>query len=932
MTDILRCAGLATDPSPLVSAQAGGLRVADDVSIRRPGVAEQRPTFDIEATKDVTRYPRGGIVWNGTPMWTVSNSTVWQVEDDTTLHGGDVSPLDEGASLPQLATARRNLYVTGDSFVRKLTSPAVSDLPKAGLAEAPQTTLALTGSSGFLPASDYVAYRICVVRTDANKYVVRSAPSAWNYIFNSAAGARDVDVTVALPDSVGVGDTIELYRSPTASGIPSDLMSLVQEYGPLTSSEITARTITISDSTLSGEGGRELYTNSTREGILKSNYDPPPCVALASWRGVMWYGNVRNPSRFSMEWLNAIEGTGSTGTNRAAIAFCRPTCSFSSGSQTVSTSSTDNIRVGQLVSEGSPGVAGSYVPINTYVTGVSVGASFTMSNNATATGTGVSVTTHDVIDVDGTEYYADVDYNATHRTFAVLATGSSTGFAGADARVAAKSFARLLNADATELVSYVLLDPNASLSLQPAKLVIRRTVSDTSKVEVETDTFPIGSYRVPVEYEPDTPGDPWTTVDARYPNRAYYSKPDEPEAVPLLNYLRMGDEDAGILAFAPLRDAMLVFKTDGIFRVTGTAPDGWRVDLVDPGTRLLRGTTVAVEGPFAYAWTDRGVMRLDESGLGENLSEGLIGREIEGRARQVMQDPGTTGAYVRSWRAENAVLVGVPPVGNTSTFDELLYVFHTVTNAWSRWMVSTYAAAQDVNTGELYLTLAGEDDGYHVRKSTSHTPGTAWRGYDASHDLDTGGITRDSDTQFTITDAARGDWIPAACDWLAVIRPLEPPVTVWFRVTGATQGSGDYTVTIDGELPAVTGTWTGYEGVPSVVHWQGLSAGSPGRTMQVADVRVLEDLSDYVSSGAPGPGVTRTEIGASTDRVVTPQMVAHTETPAAYPSRTLRVMVDRDLSRCAHFYPRVSTCDVGIPWRLVGVSAEIAPVSTRSGR
>ena len=69
-------------------------------------------------------------------------------------------------------------------------------------------------------------------------------------------------------------------------------------------------------------------------------------------------------------------------------------------------------------------------------------------------------------------------------------------------------------------------------------------------------------------------------------NRLYFSDPDEPESVPLLNYVDIGAQQSPILALVPLRNALLVFKSDGVWRVTGYGPTNWTVDPLDPTMRL----------------------------------------------------------------------------------------------------------------------------------------------------------------------------------------------------------------------------------------------------------------------------------------------------------------------------------------------------------
>ena len=104
-----------------------------------------------------------------------------------------------------------------------------------------------------------------------------------------------------------------------------------------------------------------------------------------------------------------------------------------------------------------------------------------------------------------------------------------------------------------------------------------------------------------------------STTDDK-PNRLWWSAPDEPEAVPLLNYQDIGSSSEPILALVPLRNALLVFKTDGIWRVTGSAPSSWSIEPLDLAIRLLRPEAVTNIGDGAYAWCDRGMFLVTDSG------------------------------------------------------------------------------------------------------------------------------------------------------------------------------------------------------------------------------------------------------------------------------------------------------------------------------
>src|SRR5206468_10127112 len=103
------------------------------------------------------------------------------------------------------------------------------------------------------------------------------------------------------------------------------------------------------------------------------------------------------------------------------------------------------------------------------------------------------------------------------------------------------------------------------------------------------------------------------------PNRIYYSKEQQPEAVPLLNYFDVGAKDQPILRICPLRNSLFVFKQDGLFRVSGnTAP--FTVELFDISTVLLAADSLGVANNVIYAWARQGVVQVSEAGVSPPIS------------------------------------------------------------------------------------------------------------------------------------------------------------------------------------------------------------------------------------------------------------------------------------------------------------------------
>jgi hypothetical protein len=100
------------------------------------------------------------------------------------------------------------------------------------------------------------------------------------------------------------------------------------------------------------------------------------------------------------------------------------------------------------------------------------------------------------------------------------------------------------------------------------------------------------------------------------PNRIYYSKYLQPEAVPILNALDVGSEDQEILRIFPLRDSLFVFKQDGLFRISGEV-EPFVITLFDTSCVLIAPDSVAVANNIIYAWTNKGISNVTEAGVTE---------------------------------------------------------------------------------------------------------------------------------------------------------------------------------------------------------------------------------------------------------------------------------------------------------------------------
>jgi hypothetical protein len=103
-----------------------------------------------------------------------------------------------------------------------------------------------------------------------------------------------------------------------------------------------------------------------------------------------------------------------------------------------------------------------------------------------------------------------------------------------------------------------------------------------------------------------------------FKNGLAWAKRDEPEHVPPLNYVQVGDGGENMLGLAVTRDSLFVIKEDGIWRLSGSGGNGlsaWRIDPFDLTTFCVLPQSVQVMNGKVYFLSNKGVVRVSEAGV-----------------------------------------------------------------------------------------------------------------------------------------------------------------------------------------------------------------------------------------------------------------------------------------------------------------------------
>jgi hypothetical protein len=227
----------------------------------------------------------------------------------TAFSGTYENPDDDFARM-RFSQSSGNLYFTTSNGVRVLDNIA-GPVYSTGMPQGLDGSGATSGASGFMDNNTQVAYRIVWGSKDSNNNLYLGAPSQRIIVANSSGGARDVSLTFTIPAGITTSDFYQIYRSPLSASSttePNDEMQLVYENNP-SGAQITAKSITHTDSTPVTLMGAALYTNASQEGLSEANYQPPLANDICEFKGFMFFGNVQDIENLTINLLS-VSGTG----------------------------------------------------------------------------------------------------------------------------------------------------------------------------------------------------------------------------------------------------------------------------------------------------------------------------------------------------------------------------------------------------------------------------------------------------------------------------------------------------------------------------------------------------------------------------------------------------------------------------------------------
>lgn len=293
----------------------------------------------------------------------------------------------------------------------------------------------------------------------------------------------------------------------------------------------------------------------------------------------------------------------------------------------------------------------------------------------------------DTITIAGTTYTAKASENVASLQYE-LVTGGTPAQNIADT---ALSLVRVINQNSTNTSVYAYyLSSEGDL---PGQLLIEeRSLGGSSFAATVSARGAAFNPALP------TSGTTVSSTNDTFANGLYNSKLQEPEAVPILNYRRLGSAAKAILRIIPLRDSLFVLKEDGIWRGTGDYP-AFSFDALDLTTKLIAPETAVVLNNQIYALTDQGVVSISDTGIqvaSRPIESSIL--ELFGSSLSTIR----TTAFGVSYETERKYILFMPS-DEADTYPTQAYVYNTFTNSWTRWPLAKKCGIVRASDDKLYL-------------------------------------------------------------------------------------------------------------------------------------------------------------------------------------------------------------------------------------
>jgi hypothetical protein len=419
-----------------------------------------------------------------------------------------------------------------------------------------------------------------------------------------------------------------------------------------------------------------------------------------------------------------------------------------------------------------------------------------------ATGTAPSLVNGDTITINGIVYTASTSAETPASAIFKLTT---SGTASSNIADTARSLVKVINLYQSTISAYYI----SGFGDLPGKIFIQANDYSTSEFYIISSRTTCWN---PVLSSSGTSN---ASTNDENPNRVYFSKVQQPEAVPLLNYVEAGSRGNEILRIIPLRDSVFIIKEDGIYRIIGEDPSSLRVSLFDNTVALLSIESAVEINNQIYCYTDQGITAISDNGVQ------VLSRPIEDQIQQkeIISNFFTTSFGV-SYEVDRKYIFYCKAL-ETDSYPTEAYVYNFFTNAWTKYLNNRSCGISFNNV--LYM---GGVDGYIYKERKA---------------LNSSDYVDDS-YSITINSIAGNVLTLASATNIAINQIIRKGAVS--SVVNLVAGNN---VTIESATGFTTGAANSYEPIESIIEWSQNDSQNPGILKHWREITMLFRAADFTS-------------------------------------------------------------------------------------
>jgi hypothetical protein len=422
-----------------------------------------------------------------------------------------------------------------------------------------------------------------------------------------------------------------------------------------------------------------------------------------------------------------------------------------------------------------------------------------------ATGGTAGIANNDTITIAGTVYTGKTAGETIASGFFKVFTG---GTPAQDIFDTASSLVRVINRYTanTSVYAYYLSAPG---DLPGQILIEERGLGGAS--------FAVIASAHGTAYNPVLPtsGTSVSSSNDDFQNGLMFSKRDKGEAVPLVNARRVGSANTAIRRVKKLRNSLFIFKErEGIYRMTGTGPENFQIELFDSSAKLIAPDSVAVVNNQIWCLCDQGITVVTETGVS------VVSRPVEDL---ILDQFGLALDAVRyysfgvGYETERQYMLWTVS-SSADTVPQQALVFNIFTNAYTRWPVAKTTGIVSPVDDKLYLGSGTSYDLEQERKSRNYTD---YVDYGVAYVISS--FTGTNVYLTTTNEIEVGDLLYQSASVQSLITDVQPAY-----------------VTVQDELTTwVAGAATVYKGIACELEYAAITGANPGTAKQFPEISML---------------------------------------------------------------------------------------------